>query len=448
MTEGNIGRHLLTFAFPLFLGNLFQQFYNMVDAWVVGNYVSNEAFAAVGTVAPITNLLIYCFSGLATGAGVVISQHYGAHQYEKASRTAHTFFVLTLILSVLFTAFGVILTPTFLTLMGTAPSVMPESKAYLTIYFSGLSGLLLYNMGSGILRAVGNSRLPFLFLVVSALTNIVLDLVFVLVFHMGVTGVAYATIIAQALSATLTLITLFRIDSCVRLFPSQFRIHREQLNKILRLGFPAAIQMSITSFSSIFVQSYIYQFGADYMSGWAAYSKINQLVQLPINSMGLAISTFVGQNLGNRNPERAKRGIRVAYMIVLSITAVLSLLLFIFAPHLIAFFNDKPEVVEHGTFFLRLINCFYIFFGINTVCSSGIRGAGNARVPLIINLSCYVAFRQVYLFIVSNFISNTVTPLTFAMPVSWVLASVSALIYLHKVGLRPSRIVDSDTSDS
>ena len=446
MTQGSVVHLLFSFAFPLFLGNLFQTLYNTVDAWVVGNFVSNEAFAAVGTVAPITHLLIYCFSGLSTGAGVVISQYYGAHQEENVHRSVHTFVVLTLILSVLFSVIGVVFSPAFLRMMNTAPSVMPEATAYLRIYFGGLSGLLLYNMGAGILRAVGDSRRPFRYLVVCALTNIVLDLFFVLRLGLGVKGVAYATVIAQFVSAFLILFTLLKTDSCVQILPARLRIYPAFLRKILHQGLPAALQMSITSFSSIYVQSYIYQFGADCMSGWAAYSKVNQLLNLSVHSMGTATSTFVGQNLGNRDLARAKKGLLTASLMIVSLTVVLAVPLFAFAPPLIAFFNDKAEVVEFGAFILRLMVCFYAFFGVSTVCTSAIRGSGNSRTPLIIILSSYVGFRQVYMFVVSNFISNTVLPLVFAMPVSWMLAAAASLVYLKVKGLQQSQIVKASDS--
>ena len=310
MTQGNITQHIITFAIPLLIGNLFQQLYNTVDTWVVGNYVSNAAFSAVGSVAPIINTLIGFFVGLSSGAGVVISQYYGANRHEEVKRAVHTAIALTLGLAVVFTFLGLFLIPYMLQLMKTPESVHPESTSYLTIYFAGISGLMLYNIGAGILRAVGDSQRPFYFLVVCALVNTVLDLLFVLVFHMGVEGVALATVIAQCVSAILVLITLIRSNNCIRLFPKQIRLHMDILKKIFRIGIPAALQMSITAFSNVFVQSYINAFGEDYMSAWTAYSKIDQLLLLPMQSIAMAATTFVGQNLGSNQPKRAKRGRR------------------------------------------------------------------------------------------------------------------------------------------
>ena len=302
---GSITRHLIQFALPLLAGNVFQQLYNMVDTWVVGNFVSNEAFSAVGTVGPIINMLIGFFMGLSSGAGVVISQYYGAHRPEKVRDTVHTAMVLTLVLCAVFTALGLALIPAMLDLMNTPAEVLPESTAYLSIYFSGITGLLIYNMGSGILRAVGDSRRLFYFLVVSAVLNTGLDLLFVIRFHMGVAGVAWATIIAQAVSAVLVLAVLMRTvlmrtDSCVRVELRRLRVHWDMLKKIVRVGIPAALQMAVTAFSNVFVQSYINHFGADCMSGWTAYTKIDQLMFLPMQSLALSATTFVGQNLGAR----------------------------------------------------------------------------------------------------------------------------------------------------
>ena len=243
---GSITRHLIQFALPLLAGNVFQQLYNMVDTWVVGNFVSNEAFSAVGTVGPIINMLIGFFMGLSSGAGVVISQYYGAHRPEKVRDTVHTAMVLTLVLCAVFTALGLALIPAMLDLMNTPAEVLPESTAYLSIYFSGITGLLIYNMGSGILRAVGDSRRPFYFLVVSAVLNTGLDLLFVIRFHMGVAGVAWATIIAQAVSAVLVLAVMMRTDSCVRVELRRLRVHWDMLKKIVRVGIPAALQMAVT----------------------------------------------------------------------------------------------------------------------------------------------------------------------------------------------------------
>ena len=442
MTEGSVARHLVRFALPLLVGNIFQQLYNTVDTWVVGNYVSNEAFSAVGTVGPIVNMLIGFFLGLSSGAGVVISQYYGAKRYDKVHDTVHTALVMTLILGVLFTGVGIAMIPPMLRLMNTPAEVFPESSAYLTIYFAGILGLMLYNIGAGILRAVGDSKRPFYFLVISAVLNIGLDLFFVLKLRLGVQGVAYATILAQGISAVLILITLFRTSACIRLIPRDLRIHRDMLAKIIKVGIPAAIQMAVTSFSNVFVQSYINYFGADCMSGWTAYSKIDQLMFLPMQTLALAATTFVGQNLGKNQVARAKKGVRTAFLMAVTMTIAIMLAVIAAAPSLVYFFNQKPEVVEYGTLFLRHISPFYVLCCVNQVYSGALRGAGNSRVPMIIMLLSFVLFRQCYLFIMANFISNQILPIAMGYPAGWFVCSALTLLYYRTVNLAGSRVVE------
>lgn len=444
MTEGNILRHLITFAIPLLLGNIFQQLYNTVDSWVVGNFVGDGAFAAVGTVGPIMNTLIGTFMGLSAGAGVVISQYYGAKQYDKVQNTVHTALTLTLILGAIFTALGIFMTPYMLTLMKTPDNVRPEATLYLQIYFSGILGLMVYNIGSGIMRAVGDSQRPFLFLLVSATTNTILDLLFVLVFKMGVEGVALATIIAQFVSAALVVFTLLRAENCCKLSVKKLRIHAEMLKKILAVGLPAALQMAVTSFSNIFVQSYINHFGDDCMGGWTAYSKIDQFLLLPMQSISLAGTTFVGQNLGVGNTKRAKKGISIALIISVASTAVLMIPVMIFAPQLVRFFNKTPEVIAYGSMLLQLISPFYVLCCVNQVLAGSLRGAGDSRTPMFIMLGSFVVFRQIYLFVMANYISNTITPIALAYPAGWLVCSTITLIYFFRANWDKYRLVKDE----
>lgn len=447
MTEGSIIRHLVVFAAPLLVGNIFQQLYNTVDTWVVGKYVSNEAFSAVGTVGPIINMLIGFFLGLSSGAGVVISQYYGAGKTEEVRKTVHTSLMMTILLGLLFTGLGIALIPGMLALMNTPAEVIPESTAYLTIYFAGVLGLMLYNMGAGILRAVGDSTRPFYYLVVSAVINTVLDLVFVLRFDMGVAGVAWATIIAQGISAVLTLITLLRSDSCIRVSLRALRIHFDMLQKIIRVGIPAALQMAVTSFSNVFVQSYINYFGADCMSGWTAYGKIDTLLMLPMQSLALASTTFVGQNLGLGKVDRAKRGVRIALALSLVTAVILMIPVMAFAPSLVAFFNEKTTVVEYGTMFLRYISPFYILCCFNQIYSGALRGAGNTRAPMVIMLASFVVFRQIYLFVLTHFIVNTILPVSMGYPAGWLVCSLLTCLYYRQADLTKSRIVETETAE-
>ena len=442
MTQGSTTRHLVRFALPLLAGNLFQQLYNMVDTWVVGNFVSNEAFSAVGTVTPIINTLIGFFLGMSSGAGVVISQYYGAHRPEKVREAVHTAMLLTVIMGVVFTGVGIAMTPLMLELMKTPAEVAPDQTAYLTIYFAGIMGLLLYNMGSGILRAVGDSQRPFYFLLVSAGVNTALDLLFVLKFGMGVEGVAYATIIAQAVSAVLTIAVLIGYDGSVKLSLRDLRIHWRMLKKIVAVGIPAALQMAITAFSNVFVQGYINHFGADCMSGWTAYTKIDQLVILPVQSLSLASTTFVGQNLGVGNVERAKGGVRRALYLSFAVTAVLLVPVLTLAPNMTAFFNSKPEVVSYGALLLRLLSPFYFFFCINQIYSGALRGSGNSQVPMFIMLGSFVVFRQIYLYVMAHFISNEIVPIAMGYPAGWFVCSAVTLLYYAHCKFDSHRLVE------
>ena len=442
MTEGSIVRHILTFALPLLIGNIFQQLYNMVDTWVVGNFVSNAAFSAVGSVASIINTLIGFFLGLASGAGVVISQYYGAKNEEKVRSAVHTALLLTLIMAAVFTVVGVLMAPFMVDMMKAPADVRPEAITYLTIYFSGVVGLMVYNIGAGILRAVGDSRRPFYFLCVSALLNTVLDLILVLAFHMGVAGVAWATVIAQCVSAVLVIITLLRSDSCIRLIPRELRISGDMLKKIFRIGIPAALQMAVTAFSNVFVQSYINYFQTDVMAGWTAYTKIDAVLFLPMQSIALASTTFVGQNLGRNLVDRAKRGVTISLLMAELSTVLIMIPVMLFAPYLVAFFNAKAEVVTYGTMLLRTITPFYVLCVVNQVYAGALRGAGNSRAPMIIMLCSCVLFRQCYLFVMSHFIANELIPIAMGYPAGWLVCSTLSLIYYHRVSLSKTRVVE------
>ena len=441
MTQGSIVRHIILFALPLLAGNIFQQLYNMVDTWVVGRFVSNEAYAAVGSVGPIVNMLVGFFVGLASGAGVVISQYYGAKRFAEVKRTVHTTMAMTFLMGIAFTAIGLGITPFMLKLMNTPENVLPESTAYLTIYFSGIMGLMVYNAGAGILRAVGDSQRPFYFLVVCALMNTVLDLVFVIAFDMGVKGVALATILSQGVSAVLVMITLLRTTECIKVRIPHLRLHWDILKKIIRVGIPAAIQMAITGFSNIFVQSYINFFGDACMSGWTTYAKVDAVLFLPMQSIALASTTFVGQNLGSNQVERAKKGVSVSIKMALAATALLMVPILVFAEQVVAFFNENALVIEYGSMLLRYITPFYLLCCFNQIYSGALRGSGNSRAPMVFMLTSFVAFRQVYLFIMSR-ICNEIIPIAMSYPAGWLLCATLTTVYYHRVKLGSTRLVD------
>lgn len=435
MTSGSIFRHLIVFAFPLLIGNIFQQFYNTVDTWVVGNYVGNEAFAAVGSVGVIINVLIGLFNGFSSGATVVISQYFGAKQYDQVQKSVHTTIIITVIMGIVFTIVGILMTPTMLKLTDTDPDVIPYAKQYLEIYFAGILSLVLYNIGSGILRAVGDSTRPFIFLVISAIINILLDLYFVIALDMKVVGVALATVIAQTVSVILIFITLIRSNSCIKFTFSKLSIDVLILKKIVKIAIPASIQLALTQFSNVFVQSYINGFGKDYMSAWTAYSKIDQIILLPMQSIAIASSTFVGQNLGKLQDKRARKGISTAMILSVVSTIILMIPVLLFSPTLVTVFNKTPRVIEVGTILLRYITPFYVLCCINQILAGALRGSGNTKAPMIILLTSFVFFRQLYLFIISRIFVNNFLAIALGYPAGWLMASMLMFIYYKNVDL-------------
>lgn len=428
MTQGVIWKQILLFALPLLAGNVFQQFYNTVDSIVVGNFVGKEALAAVGSVGPIINSLIGFFMGLATGAGVVISQAYGAGNETKVSKTVHTTLVMTFLLCVVFSIVGVLATPSMLRLMSTPEDVFYEASGYLKIYFGGVSGLMIYNMGAGILRAVGDSKRPLYFLIFSACMNTVLDILLVAVFKMGIAGAAWATVISQILSAVMILVVLAHSDGSYRLKVHCLHMERKILKEIVFLGLPAAVQMMVTSFSNVFVQSYINSFGSDVMAGWSAYTKIDQFILLPMQSISLSSTTFVGQNYGARKIERIKKGTGTALGIAMGVTLVMMIPVLCFAPVLVELFSQEQAVIGYGSMLLRMIAPFYFVCCINQVYASALRGLGNTRAPMVIMLSSFVVFRQIYLFTVSKLV-GTFRIVAFGYPAGWIVCSMTLLIY-------------------
>ena len=439
MTEGSIARHLITFALPLLVGNLFQMMYNMVDTWVVGRFVSDAAFSAVGTLGAVTNLMIGFFLGLSSGAGVVISRFFGAKRFDRVRDTVNTSVIMTAVLCILFTVLGIGLIPVFLKILDMPSDVRAEALTYLTIWFSGISGLMVYNMGSAIMRAVGDSRRPFIYLVVAAVTNTVLDLVFVIVFDWGVAGVAAATVIAQGASALLTVISLCRNESCVKIVWKGMHFDSGIIKEVLVIGLPAALQMTITAFSNIFVQSYINFFGMEVMGGWTAYNKIGQLVLLPMQSFALASTTFVGQNIGQNQVKRAERGANIALLISILSTAILIAPIMVFAKAFVGIFNTNSDIIDYGATFVCVLIPFYLLWCVNQVYSGALRGVGKSTGPMIIMLSSFVLFRQTYLFVVANYISNTVLPIAMGFPAGWVLSAVVTIIYYKITGLTPKK---------
>lgn len=440
MTQGSILLHLAWFAWPLLLGNLFQQLYNVVDTWVVGNYVSNEAFSAVGSMAPAINTLIGGFTGLSNGATVVISQFWGARRPDDVRRTVSTALTMTFALGVILSAVGILLIPSLLDWMRVPAPVRPDAVVYLTIYFGGLTGLLLYNMGAGILRAVGDSVRPFFCLIFSTIMNIGLDLLFVLRFHMGVEGVAWATVITQVIAAGMVLLLLIKTSTCVRWYPRESRIDRNIMKSVAYIGLPNAFHMMIMSFSNMFVFGYINSFGTDTMSAWTVYNRIEPFMALPTQSLALACTTFTAQNIGRGDLKRTKKGVRIALFMSLTQAAATALLAVTFAPSIVRFFNAKLEVVECGAQIIRLLVPFFMMNCVSLIYSGALRGIGQTWLPTAIMLTALVGLRQGYLFVMANYISNTVVPIVMGFPVGWFSCAVGVyLCYKYTPLLRDKK---------
>lgn len=445
MTEGNIWKHMLQFSVPMALGLLFQQLYNTVDTLVVGRFVGQQAQAAVGSTGPIINTIVGFCAGLATGASVVISQRYGAHDREGLGKAVHTTVALTFLVSLLATVTGQMIITPMLRFMQTPEDVMPESARYLSIYFAGISGILFYNLGSGILRAVGDSRRPLIFLIISALLNTALDLLFVLAFGMGVDGVAWATVLSQILSALLILFTLTKEKGDYGICWRKVRVDRKSLSMILKLGLPSSIQSAITAFSNVFVQSYINAFGSACMAGYGVYGKIDAFALIPVQSISMSSTTFVGQNWGANQPERARKGVRTATVMSLVSTAALGLLVYVLARPLMGFFSPEPEVIEYGIRFIHIVTPFYIAICFNQIYAGALRGIGDATTPTVIMLASFVVFRQIYL-AVTKALGAGFIAVALAYPVGWILCSTlllirysrSALVRKHGTEIRKS----------
>lgn len=430
MTSGNIAKLLIGFALPLLLGNLFQQLYNTVDSWVVGNFVSNEAYSAVGTINPIVNLFVSFFTGLGTGCGVVVSQYFGAKREDKVSVAVHAGFFMIIALGIFMTVFGIIISPALLRFMKTPEEAFADANRYLKIYCVGLISLTVYNLCAAVLRAVGDTKRPTLFLIVTAVVNIILDLLFVLVFHMGVEGVAWATVLAEFTSMVLVVAVLLREKSAIRFIPGKlFSPDYREMKRIAGIGIPAGVQMAITSFSNIFVHSYINYFGIGVMSGYASYLKVEKFLQLPMQSIQLSVTTFVGQNIGAGDMGRVRKGIRSAYLICLGISAVISAALWFTTPYISAFFNSDPASVEHSVKMIRIIIPFFLIHILSCIFAGSLKGAGDSRNVMIIMLSSYVAYRQIYLYFVTNYIANTETAVMIGIGSAWVVATLLISLY-------------------
>lgn len=433
MTEGTEWKHIVAFAFPLFIGNIFQQLYNTVDSVVVGNFVGADALGAVTSTIPVVFTLIGLFIGFTMGASVVISQFFGAKDIINLRKATHTAVLSTVIIAIILSLIGYAITPWLLEMMNTPESVMREAVIYLQIFSAGLIGLMLYNMGSAILRAVGDSKRPLYFLILSSVLNIILDLVFVIYFHWGVAGVAWATIISQFVSGLIIFALLFKSHEAHSLSWREMRIDTKILKRIILNGLPSGLQLAITGFSNVFVQAYINAYGAASTSGWGIYSRIDAFVILPIQSMAMSTTTFVGQNAGARKPERIRKGVRESMTISIGITFLIVALLYVAAPFIVSLFNRDEQVLLYGVLFLRLNSIFDPVNVTNQIQAGALRGVGDAQTPMFIMIGSFVIFRQIYLFIIAR-LTSSIYPIALGYPIGWIVCSLLMFWHIKRSG--------------
>ena len=389
MTSGVIWKELLLFSIPLLLGNLFQLLYNTVDSIVVGNFVGHQALAAVGASTPLINMLIGFFMGVAAGAGVLVSRFFGARKLKELHIAVHTFVAFTFLFGVLMMVAGITLTPLFLQWMGTPADIMDMAVLYLRIYFLGIIPTMLYNSGAGILQAVGDSRRPLCFLTIASVLNIILDLVFVIQLNMGVAGVAWATLIAQTVSCILVAVTLLRSKESYQIIPKKIRIDKPMLMQIVRLGIPSGLQQMIVSFSNVLVMSYVNRFGSAAIAGFSSANKFDNFLGLPVNSFMLAITTFVGQNMGAKQIERVKKGINTCMFMGIGIVIAIGIPAYLFSDLCIRMFSQEADVIYYGSWMMRTLVPFYSILNIAQVLTGAVRGTGNTTVPMLINVFYY-----------------------------------------------------------
>ena len=425
MTSGRIWPVLIAFTWPLLLENLLQLLYYTTDSVIVGRYVGVSALAAVSATTHICGMLVRFFNGTATGAGVVISRSFGANDRQRLEESVKTSLILTLIGCVILTLLGVSLSRYLLEKMSTPPDVLEEADIYLKIYFGGISGLLFYNIGGAILRAMGDTKRPLIFLIICSVLNIVLDLAFVNIFHWGIAGVAIATIAAQALSACLVILTVMKSLG----LSAKWRLNRKIAGEILRIGLPFGVQMAVVAFSNVFVQGYINVFGTACIAGWGVYMKLDQYMMLPIQSMGQAVTVFTGQNLGAGRHDRAVSGTWTALAMMLSISSLIALTLCVLAPSFASLFSLNENVIEYGALFIRMCTPIAVVTCFNQILSGYLRGDRNSRMPMILTVCTHVFFRQIYLAVITRLIPDNVYVVGFGYPAGWILCAVIMIFY-------------------
>ena len=431
MTEGPVWKRIVFFAIPVFWGNLFQQLYNTVDSLIVGNFLGSSALAAVSSSGALIFLMVGFFNGIAVGAGVVTAKYFGSRDYEKLQLSIHTIVAFGIICGVFFTVVGPFIAPSILRLMGTPSEVLPMSITYFRIYFLGSFAFVMYNFFVGILQAVGDSKNPLKYLIISSIINVILDLLFIAVFKFGVGAAALATIISQFLSALMCLNRLLKNPEIIRLHINKIKIDKDILRQVISNGIPAGIQNSVISIANIFVQSNINSFGEMAVAGCGSYMKIQGFGFLPITCFAMALTTFISQNLGACEYKRAKKGAVFGVICSVTLAEIIGVFIYILIPYLVSAFSTTPEVIRIGTMQARTDSLFYFLLAYSH-CMAGIfRGSGKSKVPMYVMLICWCAIRVTYITVALHFV-NDIQMIFFAYPITWTLSTIAFTIYYKR----------------
>ena len=432
LTEGPIIKNLLLFAIPLFMGQLLQQCYNVVDAWVVGNFGDNDAFAAVSSAGSVTHLIVGFFNGISIGGGVIISKYFGAKEEENVEKSIHTVFLFGILASILSTIVGLFLVPHMLVWMKTPESVMQNSLLYFQIYFAGVSTVIMYNICMSIMRALGDSVHPLYYLMLSSIVNVILDLIFVALFQWGVAGAAIATVMAQGLSVVLCLVRMFRISDYTRLDISKLRFYKDIMGEVIKQGLPTGIQNSVISIGNITVQTNINSFGSYAMAGVGAFSKIEGFVFLPIMSISMSLPTFISQNIGAKQYDRAKKGAVFGIVVGMILAELMGIFMNLNAESLLGIFVDTQESVQFGVTHIKVTSLFFFLLAL-THCSAGVlRGCGKSFIPMVTMLAFWCGVRVAYVTAILKIIPEF-QMISWAYPLTWTLSSVVLLIILLRL---------------
>lgn len=428
ITEGVIWKQLLFFFFPILIGTFFQQLYNTVDTIIVGQYVGTQALAAVGTTGTLINLLVGFFVGISSGATVIISQFFGGGDWKNLSKAVHTSIALALAGGLVVMALGLLTSRPSLSLLGVPEEILDDALLYLNIYYGGILFCLVYNVGTGVLRAIGDSRMPLYVLIVCCLVNIVLDLLFVVSFHWGVLGVALATVLSQAVSAVLVMLRLMCTNESYRVELKHIGFDRGILRNVIRIGLPAGLQSVMYSLSNLIIQAGINSFGTTVIASWAAIGKVDGFIWMVMGAFGISITTFVGQNFGAGHYDRVKRSVKVCLGMTLGTILALSAVILLFSRPLLGFFTGDAAVVETGAAFLQILGPSYFLFVFIEIFSGAIRGAGEALQPMLITTFGVCGLRFVWMLCVVPFFPS-MEMVAMNYPVTWLITAVVFTIY-------------------